>query len=24
VLKYQFRNRRTGCYYPLGMEVEIG
>ena len=23
VLKAQFRKRRTGCYYPLGMEVEL-
>ena len=24
VLKAQFRKRRTGCYYPLGMEVDLG
>ena len=24
VLKAQFRKRRTGCYYPLGMDVDLG
>jgi superfamily II DNA or RNA helicase len=24
VLKAQFRKRRTGCYYPLGMEIDLG
>ena len=24
VLKHQFRGRRTGCYYPLNFEVDLG
>ena len=24
ILKHQFRKRRTGCYYPLGMEIDLG
>jgi len=24
VLKHQFRGRRTGCYYPLNMEIDLG